>query len=190
MKITPDIIDKTIIPYAVPFDELNETMRISKELIETLSPEAMRELNGGYENDLDKLMQTIVTETYQSIYGGLHSAQSEVGSFNSSSVHYLDKLTTSIEELLVTESLTYFLLNIMPDFEMNWHHVEWAEAAQQYKYVCMLAARDHGKSYFWSNGYAAWRMYRYKKTSKRMDVGKLGREGWLFSFSKSKEIDC
>ncbi len=186
LYLTPDLIDKVQVPYAVPYDELNEAYRVSKELIESLSPEALKQINGGYQKDLDKLLQTIVTETYQCMYGGLHSAKSDVGKFNSSSIHYLDKLSTSVEEILVQESLTYFLMSIMPDFEMNWHHVEWAEAAQSYKYICMLAARDHGKSYFWSNGYAAWRLYRYKKTSKKLDVGKLGREGWLFSFSKTQ----
>ncbi len=145
MQLTPDILDKTKIPYAVPFEELNEAFRVSKELIETLPPEAVKEMMGGYEKDLDLLLQSIVTETYQCMYGGLHAAKSQVGKFNPSSVHYLDKLTKSVEELLVQESLTYFLMSIMPDFEMNWHHVEWAESAQQYKYLCMLAARDHGK---------------------------------------------
>ena len=186
MILTPDIIDKTVIPYAVPFEELNEALRVSKEIIECLSPEAMKELAGGYEADTSKLLQTIVTETYQCMYGGIHDAKSEIGKFSPNSVHYLDNLSSSIEELLIQESLTYFLMSVMPDFELNWHHVEWAETAQQYKYVCMLAARDHGKSYFWSNGYAAWRLYRYKKSSKRKDLNKLGREGWLFSFSKTQ----
>lgn len=186
MNLLPDILNKTTIPYAVPHDELNEALRVSKELLETLPPEAIKEMCGGYEKDLDKLIQTIVTETYQCMFGGLHSAKSDIGKFSHSSIHYLDKLGSSVEELLVQESLTYFLMSVMPDFEMNWHHVEWAEAAQTYKYICMLAARDHGKSYFWSNGYAAWRLYRYKKTSKRPDLNKLGREGWLFSFSKTQ----
>lgn len=180
-----DLLDKTIIPYAAPHDKLEEAMRISVDIIENLSPEAIKEMSGGYEADLDKLLQTITTETYSAIFGGLKVEQ-DVGKFNHAATHYLEKLGESIEDILTTESFTYFLMNVMPDFELNWHHIEWAECAQQFKYINMLAARDHGKSYFWSNGYAAWRLYRYKRTSKRMDVGKLGREGWLFSFSQAQ----
>lgn len=139
-----NLIDNFRVTEAVSFDKLNEVSRITEEIIDSLTPQAIKELESGSEGDVDKLLQNIFTETYLCLYGGMNDR--EVGKFNHSSTFYLDKLGEQIEEVLTTESLTYFLMNVMPDFELNWHHVEWAESVQTYKYLAMIAARDHGKS--------------------------------------------
>lgn len=165
-------------------------MRIVLEIIENLDDASLQQLLGGSQNDIDVLLRNLVTETYASIYGESvgDKALSSLGSFDPNGGFYLDKLTNTVEETLRIESLTYFLISVMPNFEMNWHHVEWAEAIQTYKMLCILAARGHGKSYMFSNAYPVWRLYRYNKFSKRKDLSSLGREGYMFSFSKTQAV--
>lgn len=320
------LLDVDLITQATSFDRIQESLRVTQEIIENLSPKALIELNSGYENDRDKLLKAMITETYASMYGGVES-KSVMGKFSIEGVYYLDKLGETMEEILRVENFLYFLMSVMPDFELNWHHIEWCEMVQRYKYLNILAARDHGKcldpetpirmydgsikkikhivvgdkvmgpdsnlrtvlelhsgedemfkikqsrgddyivnsrhtltlfhnyvckvvdidiqellkiedyqntfkglqfarglsiqkshikiepigrgkyvgftcdgdhrfllgdgtvthnSYFWSNAEPAWRLYRYNKNSKRPEIGKLGKEGWLFSFSKTQ----
>ena len=40
------------------------------------------------------------------------------------------------------------------------HHTEWSEAAAKHKKIRVLAARDLGKSFFWSLGYILWQVER------------------------------
>jgi len=181
------LLDVDLITQATSFDRIQESLRVTQEIIENLSPKALSELNSGYENDRDKLLKAMITETYASMYGGVES-KSVMGKFSIEGVYYLDKLGETMEEILRVENFLYFLMSVMPDFELNWHHIEWCEMVQRYKYLNILAARDHGKSYFWSNAEPAWRLYRYNKNSKRLEIGKLGKEGWLFSFSKTQAI--
>jgi hypothetical protein len=42
-------------------------------------------------------------------------------------------------------------------FILGPHHVEWARMANEYKRICILAARDHGKTRFWSWAYPIWK---------------------------------
>lgn len=185
IKKIESLLDVDLITQATSFDRIQESLRVTQEIIENLSPKALSELNSGYENDRDKLLKAMITETYASMYGGVES-KSVMGKFNIEGVYYLEKLGETMEEILRVENFLYFLMSVMPDFELNWHHIEWCEMVQRYKYLNILAARDHGKSYFWSNAEPAWRLYRYNKNSKRPEISKLGKEGWLFSFSKTQ----
>jgi hypothetical protein len=74
----------------------------------------------------------------------------------------------------------------MPDFEMGWHHYDWSRIPMIYRLFNILAARDHGKSYMFSNAYPAWQLYRYKpKTVKE----RINNRGLLFSFSIIQAVD-
>jgi hypothetical protein len=73
---------------------------------------------------------------------------------------------------------------------MNWHHLEWGDIAQRYNRFNIIAARDHGKSFFWSNAYLAWKLYRYKpyvNKFSRKDLS-LSKRGFLFSFSQQQAV--
>jgi len=142
---TDDLFDISVIKDGTPFDKIAETFRITTEIVENLSPAALKQLHSGYQSDLDKLMKAIMTETYATLYGGDKTAKSSIGSFNNEGIFYLEKLGETIDEVLTNENLLYFLMNVMDDFELNWHHIEWCDMAQAYKYICLLAARDHGK---------------------------------------------
>src|SRR5690606_2786792 len=58
--------------------------------------------------------------------------------------------------------------SVMPNFEMNWHHVEWNNHIMQFKKLAIIAARDHGKSYLISHLYPIWKMYRYSSQKNMM----------------------
>jgi hypothetical protein len=53
------------------------------------------------------------------------------------------------------------------------HHEEWADLANEAKRLCVIAARDHGKSFFWTFAYPLWMAERHP-----------GREGFIFSASQ------
>ena len=135
--------------------QLEETQRITAEIINNLSHAAIQELLGGDKSDVSKLFDDIFNETFNVLYG-------TQGLLRESHVGHLDKLHSSIEETLRIESPNYFLTSLFPDFDVNWHHLEWGSMAKKFDKLAIIAARDHGKSYYWSNIYPIWKMYRYK----------------------------
>lgn len=40
------------------------------------------------------------------------------------------------------------------------HHVEWDELVSKYKRLCILAPRDHGKTFFWDFAYPIWQAFK------------------------------
>lgn len=164
------------------FDKMSETYRIAQEIIEQLTPEALAEIYSANSGDIDTLLDTIAKETYHTLYGNERKA------IEASSLGYLDKLSESMEETLRCENLNYFITSVLPDFEMNWHHLDWGEIAMKYKLTCIEAARDHGKSYYWSNAYPAWEMYRFKPKNNTA-YEQRNKRGFLFSFSIQQAID-
>lgn len=162
------------------FDKLRESYRITESIIDQLTPEATCELfSSADEAGMEAIMDTMVDEAYNILYGNTNKVTSQ-------SFGYLDKLSNSIDETLRCENLAYFVTNVMPDFEIGNHHLDWFQIAMLYRYFNILASRDHGKSYCFSNAYPAWQLYRYKpKTSKE----KINNRGLLFSFSIIQAID-
>jgi hypothetical protein len=120
---------------------------------------ALNELLGGYESDLDDIFRVIAEETAAVILPGSKSK------IKSSSFYYLNNLTKSVEETYKKASLGYFILTTLPDFAMWLHHLEWNQLCQNYKKTCVIAARDSGKSYYWSFAYVLWHLYRYEKNT-------------------------
>ena len=45
-------------------------------------------------------------------------------------------------------------------FLVSEHHEEWDELIAKYKRLCILAPRDHGKTYFFDFAYPIWQCYR------------------------------
>ena len=126
-------------------------------LIDNLSPEAIQEIFGGDEKDIDKILGILFEETKRLLIY-------EDGKFTSSAFGYLDKFTDSVEQTLRFFSFNYFVQSCLPDFQMNWHHVEWGNLLQIYNRLCIIAARDHSKSFTFSLAYPLWKMYRYSKS--------------------------
>ena len=106
---------------------------------------------------------------------------------------YPEHLSENIEEILRCNNITYFITSVMPDFQMSWHHLEWGDLVHHHNKLCIEAARDHGKSYYFSNAYAIWQLYRYsppkvQQFSKRPSKSNSNR-GFLFSFSLQQAVD-
>lgn len=138
--------------------QYEQVFSLTREIIENMPEDALSQLTSGTEKDLDRLLNTIVQTTYETTFA-------PAVKLNNYSYGYLDRLIDGVDEILKRESLSYFTSNMMPDFEMNFHHVEWGSFASLYKYLSIIAARDHSKSFFWSKAYPIWQMYRYEKPS-------------------------
>lgn len=55
------------------------------------------------------------------------------------------------------------------------HHEEWADLVNEHKRLCVIAARDHGKSHFFTFAYPIWMAEQHP-----------GREGFIFSASQDQ----
>ncbi|MCV6901043.1 hypothetical protein OE165_28825, partial [Escherichia coli] len=60
-------------------------------------------------------------------------------------------------------SLNFFIVNVLPAFEMNWHHIEWGNMVMYNRLLTVLAARDHSKSFYFSFAYPLWRLFKYER---------------------------
>lgn len=155
-----------------------------EQIIGGLDDLALNELLGGSEGDLDKLFYQIFNETQKALYPGVGPLQT---------FDYLDRLTRSFDEELKRISINYFISTVLPDFEMYIHHIEWGNLVQFYRFLGILAARDHGKSHFFSFAYPLWRLYRYNKNNLGGGItakeNRVSREGMIvtneFSLAKT-----
>lgn len=167
---------------AFSINMLEEAFRILDEILENLGPEGTLELLGGYDDDINDIYEVLLTEILNVLYGKKNTVSHKLG--------YFDHLTDSVEETLCIENLTYFITAKIPQFQLNWHHMEWGDIVQRYDKANVIAARDHGKSYYFSNAYFAWKIYRYKPflVGGRQDLA-MSQKGYLFSFSKEQAVD-
>lgn len=168
------------------FNRINETFRISEEIFRTLTPEAILELTNSADTaGLDEVFDLVLEETYGVLYGKHIAEKTRI---TAETFGYLDKVTASVEETLRCENLTYFITSVLPDFELRPHHLEWSEIYMLYKRAAILAARDHGKSFMFSNAVPAWNCYRFKGAKGRTPAERNNR-GFIFSFSIQQAID-
>ena len=126
------------------------------DLFDNLNDEAVGQLFTGDEKDIDSLLDIVIDETASVL--GFSSKKFDVpnGIFN-----HVDKFSELFDEELRKYSLNYFITTTLPEFQLNWHHLEWGNLVQLYNRLSITAARDHGKSYFFSFAYALWKLYRY-----------------------------
>lgn len=162
-----------------------ECLNVVDEIIEELDERGINELLEGSEGDLDFVIDNLVRDTFEVMYTGKTDIDF--------SPKYTNRLSESIEETLRTRNLTYFITSVMPDFQLSWHHLEWGDLVHRYRKLCIEAARDHGKSFYFSNAYAAWQLYKYARPkgtvfSARPTKSNSNR-GYLFSFSLQQSVD-
>lgn len=162
-----------------------ECISVVDEMIDGMDDKGILELASGYEGDLDRMMSDVLRETFAVMYTGNTDIDFRP--------KYTDRLAQSVEETLRCKNITYFITSVMPDFQLSYHHIEWGDLVMHYNKLCIEAARDHGKSFYFSNAYAAWQLYRYSKPkkmvfSKRPSKSNSNR-GYLFSFSLQQSVD-
>lgn len=93
------------------------------------------------------------------------SAIDKMSSENLSS-NFFDLFQDKFEEELARTNLLYFITSFLPEFEIGAHHVEWATAVQSNSKCCIIAARGHGKSHFFSYAYPLWQVWKGDKGKK------------------------
>ena len=162
-----------------------ECLRITDEIIDSLDTVALNEIMEATECDVDTMIDTMLEETFNVIFTGNRNIDF--------SPRYTERLSESIEETLRVNNLTYFITSVMPDFQLNMHHIEWGDLVMHHLKLCVEAARGHGKSYYFSNAYIIWQLYRYRKPktmqfSVRPTKSNSNR-GFLFSFSLQQSVD-
>lgn len=162
-----------------------ECLTAVDEIIENMDDRGILELTEGGSADLDKLLDDMLKDTYDILYTG--------DSRIDFAPKYTEHLSASMEEVFRTRNLSYFITSVLPDFQLSWHHLEWGDLVHRYKKLCIEAARDHGKSYYFSNAYAIWNLYKYSKPKKNMyskrPVASASNRGYLFSFSLQQAVD-
>lgn len=157
--------------------ETQDIFTYTSDIIESLDDKALEQLGAGSERDIDRMLSIMFEETQKILH--VPTKKLDIARFDS-----LDPLVENIEDTLRRESLNYFLLSTMPDFYLNVHHLEWGNLTQIYDKLVIEAARGHGKSFFFSKGYALWKLYRYMKTKPGRTIPtrwSWGREGMLIT---------
>lgn len=135
-------------------NKVTEAQRVMEQIIHNMDPLTLYQLYQGNNSDIDYLFGQIFDTTYETLYG--HSGMKEIG-FN-----YIDKLNETIDETYKIEDISYFIATMLPDFNLQWYHLEWGNMVRQCLKLCLLCSRDGGKSFYFSNAYPIWKMYRYK----------------------------
>jgi hypothetical protein len=181
----PDIIAKAPVTLLQsPMHQL-ECLNIVDEIIDGMDDKGILELMQGSGGDLDWVLDNLMKDTYQVMYTGDPNIDF--------APKYTDRLSQSIEETLRTRNLTYFITSVMPDFQLSWHHLEWGDLVHRYNKLCINAARDHGKSYYFSNAYCVWKLYSYAKPKSSVFSARPTKSnsnrGYLFSFSLQQSVD-
>jgi len=157
-------------------NQQRDIYRTMFSIVENLDINAINELSQGSTTDIDNLFEVLLEET-SSVLTSEHT-HLNVGAFG-----YLDRFTESVEETLRCSSLNYFISNVLKDFTLGWHNLEWGNLIQIHRLLCILAARDHSKSYQFSFAYPLWQLYRYKKTDQFGRIAskefRMSREGMI-----------
>jgi len=162
-----DVGDKSL-----SINQIENIYQVTEDIIKNLDDYAIDELFSGNEKDVDKILEQMLIESKDALF-------TDKGPIKSSSFGYLDKLSTSFDYELKRKSFNYFVQSVLPDFELNWHHIEWGNLIHYYNKLCVIAARDHSKSYTFSFAYPLWKLYRYDRsnismTQKENDLNKKG----------------
>lgn len=162
-----------------------ECLRIVEEIIYGLDDRGILEFLQGGSTDIDTVIGNLMEDTYRVMFTG--------DTHIDFAPRYFDRLSSSLEETLRCRNLNYFITSCLPEFQMSWHHLEWGDLTMQHPKLCVIAARDHGKSFYFSNAYPVWQLYRYSKPknsqlSLRPSAANSNR-GYLFSFSLQQAVD-
>lgn len=162
-----------------------ECLLIVDEIIDSMDDKGILEIMSGSGGDLDYVLDGLLQDTFRVMYTGNPHIDF--------APRYTDRLSQSVEEILRCKNLAYFITSVLPDFQLSWHHLEWCDLVHRYNKLCVEAARDHGKSFFYSNAYVAWQLYKYAKPkgtqfSARPTKSNSNR-GYLFSFSLQQSVD-
>lgn len=138
--------------------QLNHTIAYAEEIIQNLSPKALSELLGGYDNDINLLFSEILNQTSRIVNFNETSIESE-------KLGFLSHLEKSMDEQLKILSYNYFKTTCLPSFHQGARNLEWGNQIQLYPKVALLCQRGSGKSYEACFAFPLWRLYSYNRPS-------------------------
>ena len=120
------------------------------QILHNLTPAAMKELLGGYGNDLDDLYRNMLQEAYRVTH-----VESDL--IDPEAIDYLPQLETVMDETLKINSFNYFKTTMLPNFDMGWRNIEWGNLTQMYPFSSYQCERGSGKSMEWCFAFPLWR---------------------------------
>ena len=162
-------------------ERLRNIYDILDDVIDTMDIGVLNEILKHYEKDIDLLFDDVVATAYRILYGRDTRAKVKP------TLRYLKSVDETLKEQMRIHSISYFCSETL-GMEMNWHHIEWSWMVENFAMICVLAARDHGKSFFFSHGYPIWMMYKYDKMA-RVHSRLNGRLGYIFSNTLPQAVD-
>ncbi len=108
-----------------------------KGFIDLIDDRTLKELLDNTSNDINKIFDIFLEETHNIL---------NLKKYKDSDTNLLGQLPEvkrGYEEYLRKANLNYFVHSVLPNFEMNWHNIEWFNMIQLYRLLCIEAARDH-----------------------------------------------
>lgn len=136
--------------------QLRKSIYYVDELLHTLPDKALKELMGGYGNDINRLFDNLVAQTFEVLSLG----RSEI---NSQGIGYLENFEKAFDTQLKKVSYNYFKTTTLTNFNQNWRNLEWGNMVQLYPYSAYLCQRGSGKSYEFCYAFPLWRLYTYDR---------------------------
>lgn len=132
-----------------------QARKIVSEIVENLDIPTLLELAGGSEADLDKLFNML----YHEAVALLSSKMPKM--VGADSLMYLDRFGKIVDIEFKKRDINYFTMSVFPEFDVDWHTIEWGHFVMSYVNSCFLAARGRGKSFFFSYILPLWKAYRF-----------------------------
>ena len=130
-----------------------EVERALGNILDELGKESLDMLKQAYNLKDDNALRALMVKTAEDI---IIPEEEEL------SIEFHDLFQARLEESFRCSSLAYFIVACMEGFDLNWHHLQWCQLVQKHKRLCVLSARNHGKSHLFSFAYPLWRMYRHR----------------------------
>lgn len=107
------------------------------DILSNLPPQTINQLLGGYDNDIDRMIQEIIKETESALNIGR--------SLDTERLEYIDNLEASMDERLRILSFNYFCATVLTNFTMGWRNLEWGNLIQLFPWSSYLCSRSSGK---------------------------------------------
>lgn len=80
----------------------------------------------------------------------------------------VNELGEIIYQNSLCNSMGFFIVTLFKDVNLNWHHIEWIQLAEcrVRQKICLEAARDLGKTFFFTELFFCWKIYSFDRDSK------------------------
>lgn len=136
--------------------QIKNVYKQTSDIINQLPDRALLELLEGYNDDINKLLDSLTIEVSNVIN---HNSST----LNSEKLEYLEFLTAALDEQLKIMNYNYFKSTVLTSFDQHWRNIEWGNLIQLYPRICLTAHRGSGKSYETCFAFPLWKLYSYNK---------------------------